>query len=81
MKVLALFSTAALPAGRETKVQAKVSGLPSTSEERLPLRVTGAPRITVWLGPALATGGEFTVLTVTVDVSMARALLTVREIV
>ena len=56
-----------LPAGRVVRDQANVSGLPSTSEEADPLRVTVLPTFTVWSGPALATGGLFSVVIVIVS--------------
>jgi hypothetical protein len=59
--------TAWLPGGRASSDQRKVSGLPSTSLERLPSRVIVAPSGIDWLAPGLATGGEFSVLTATVS--------------
>ncbi len=44
-----------------------MSGLPSTSEEAVPSRVTVAATKTLWSGPALAMGAEFSVVIVTVS--------------
>ena len=60
-------SVAVLPVGRLTNDHANVSGLPSTSVELEPFRVTRLEIATVWSGPALAVGGEFPVLMTTVS--------------
>ena len=49
------------PTGFEVIDQRYVSGLPSTSVEPAPVNCTRAPTVTVWFGPALATGGELSV--------------------
>ncbi len=67
MTALGLESAALLPAGLVVRDQAYVSGLPSTSEEAEPLRVTVLPTATVWSGPALATGGLLSVVIVIVS--------------
>ena len=68
-----LFSDAVLPLGTELKLHLNVSGSPSTSVEPEPFSCTRVPTVTVWFGPALATGGVFAVVILTV----AGALLTV----
>src|SRR6516225_4117412 len=75
--VRTLNKTAWLPAGMLTKVHKYVIGSPSTSDDLLPSSVTVAPTVTVWLGPALATGGEFTVLTWMVALSLPELFVTV----
>ena len=64
-------STALLPAGLLTIDQRYVIGLRSGSEEPLPSRFTKLPRGTVCGGPALATGGEFSVEMVTVTAGLS----------
>src|SRR5579884_112799 len=60
--------------------QKYVIGVPSTSNESLPSSVTWFPTDAVWFGPAMATGGELIVLTVTLAFALAVPVLTVRPI-
>src|SRR4051794_4132854 len=63
-------------------VQLKLTARPSGSELALPSRVTNAPEATAWSGPAFATGGGTTGLTVMVTLAGAEAplaSLTTRE--
>jgi len=59
-------SAAALPAGRSTMLQLKLSRSPSASLLALPSRCTVSPTCAAWSTPALATGGVFSVLMNTV---------------
>ena len=54
-----------------------MSGSPSASLEALPFKVTNPPGATVWLGPALASGAEFPVVTVISATSVPKLLVTV----
>ncbi len=57
-------------------VHAKVSVSPFGSDDAAPVRFTVSPEVTVWSGPALATGGMFTVgcgCTVTTTVSVLQS--------
>ena len=64
--------------GTLTNVHVYVNGSPSTSNEPEPFRLAVAPTATVWFAPAFATGGEFTVLILTLRVSCAAPLSTVK---
>src|ERR1051326_7030211 len=58
---------AALPRGTDRSDHWYVNGWPSGSADALPSSVPSAPNGTVCAAPALATGGESSVLIVTVD--------------
>ena len=64
-------SAAALPAGRVSSVHWYVSTSFSASDEPEPSSCTVSKRNAVWLGPASATGGVLTVVTVTVSGRLA----------
>src|SRR5215210_2526403 len=66
-------SAAVLPGGRVVNDHAKVSGLRSTSLDPLPSSVTSCPTMTACAGPALATGGEFCVVMLTVSAMLDAA--------
>jgi hypothetical protein len=75
--VVAPDSVAVLPNGLPVRVHEYVSASPSASVDPLPFRVTVEPTPTVWFGPALATGAELMVLTVTLALELPVPLLTV----
>src|SRR5512140_2189360 len=52
----AVFAFASVTARPEACVHWKLSGSPEGSVLALPSRVTSAPEVTLWAGPALATG-------------------------
>ena len=79
--VVAPDSVAVLLSGLPVRVHEYVSGSPSTSVDPLPLRATVEPTATVWFGPALATGVELMVLTVTLELELPEGVLTVSWIV
>ena len=66
-------SVAPLPAGRLTKVQLKPSASPLASLEPVPSSDTVSPMVTVWSGPATATGRTLFVVTTTVSGTLATA--------
>jgi hypothetical protein len=66
-------SVALLPAGRLTKVQLKPSASPLASLEPVPSSVTSSSIVTVWSGPASATGRTLLVVTTTVSGTLATA--------
>src|SRR4051794_39949241 len=70
--IVVLDNVAVLPVGRVIRLHLYVSGSPSTSVDPEPFNCTRAPALTVWFGPAFATGGVFpcTVI-VTVDGRLA----------
>src|SRR5690348_15152772 len=53
----AVLAPASVTAAPDAWVQAKVSGNPDASVLALPSSVTSTAEVTVWSGPALATGG------------------------
>ena len=73
--MLADESVAVLPFGRLVSDHAYVViGSLSASEEPLPSSFTNVPTITLWLGPALATGAVSVVVIVTVEGALLRKL-------
>ncbi len=70
--LLAAERAAPLLAGTLLKLQRYVSGSLSASVEPLPSNVTRDPTLTDVLWPALATGGVFVVVMVTVEGALAR---------
>ncbi len=69
--VSAPFNVALLPAGVVVSDQKKVSGSPFASLEPVPSRLTVAPCVTVWSGPAFATGRVLLVLMTTVSAALS----------
>src|SRR4051794_5707288 len=65
MTAVGFESVVVLPGGRIVSDHPYVKGLPSTSVDALPSSVTVCATSTDWSGPALATGAELRLVTVT----------------